>query len=330
MQQGCEVGPAVEAFQLPDRKPYCDAPVPISVVARRNVKRFVLPVLVDRNGHQYTEVVAWRPCRKCAKCQLYRKLHWRKRMQFETDKAERTWFVTLTLSPKARAEMDRTVRPEQFVGEAAELSKARTVVLLIWLRDYLKRLRYTLGAEVNAKLRYVAVTEYHKDGYPHVHLLVHTTSDVKHAMVRKARWGRGFVDAKLCDAGAAAYLSKYLTKSNAAVRASINYGALPQDAAMRSESETEPESDGVAVERPSPRRNRRRKGKAESGDTLPAARARGEVDKAPEGLDLRSAQDAEAMLTELGDQSDGISVAKAVAAEGLPAANDNEPWSGGE
>lgn len=235
-------------------------------------------------------------------------------MKFEIDNNERTWFVTLTLSPKARGEMDRTVKPEQFEGESEELSKARITVLLIWLRDYMKRLRYTVDGLAEARLRFVAITENHKDGYPHVHMLVHTTAVVKHAMIRKAKWGHGFVDAKLCDPGAAAYLSKYLTKSNAAVRASIHYGrATPKRTRDEVTSPAKTSSPRKGNDRPSDERPSLPS--AECGDPEGNSSSRSDVPH-PEGFPcLASAAEAEVLVTAL--EAD-VSLAKASAPEGLP------------
>lgn len=301
---------------LPERKPYCDAPVPIAIPARRSVKRFVLPVLVDREGNLYTEVVAWRPCRSCAKCRLFRKLQWRERMKFEIDKAERTWFVTLTLSPKARAEMDRIVTSG--TGELPDdntLFKDRCAIVFIWVRDYLKRLRYTIDAEATAKLRFVAVSESHANGYPHMHLLVHTSHQVTYEILRKARWGHGYVDARLADAETAGYLSKYLAKQVGGIKASIGYGN-PNTVAKIEDRGEAPNQNGSseAIERPTTKRKLKRgpRGRApvaddsgESGERI-SENDHNVVEKPQNGvLDLLSPGAVERVIEDMTEQVDG-------------------------
>jgi hypothetical protein len=200
-------------------------------------------------------------------------------MVFETQKAERTWFVTLTLSAKARADMDRTVPPGPYEGEPVELRKAREFVLFLWVRDYLKRVRFHFDQSGDgAKLRYFAVTEPHQDGIPHMHMLMHTSSNITKAILRKAKWGHGYVDARLADVEASRYLAKYLTKTGARVRASHLYGKpqaghLPEPANDNFPSSVPNGSTGEAIERhttdqASP--EKAHKGTAESSDTVPA------------------------------------------------------------
>lgn len=100
---------------------------------------------------------------------------------------------------------------------------ARSAELLREVQLYIKRLRK------KARFRYLVVVEAHESGLPHVHFLLHETHDapVRHAAL-KAQWPHGFIDAKLVepsDTRAAAYVSKYLSKSVLArVRASERYG----------------------------------------------------------------------------------------------------------
>lgn len=149
-------------------------------------------------------------------------------MKYEIDTAERTWFVTLTLSAKARADMNRQVAVRMNLDrvhmKAANRQHHQDAVMYEWVRDYLKRCRYHFEAHGGARLRFVAVTEAHKDGTPHMHLLMHTKTMITYRLLRKAKWGHGFVDARLADREAAEYLTKYLTKAGGKVRASQWYG----------------------------------------------------------------------------------------------------------
>jgi len=184
-------------------------------------------------------------CRRCEACLCRRSSMWKHRAIRETMGSVRTWFVTLTLSPAqhermrlmAIAEFDRRGKDprtdsfeclpeaERWAAVHAQISKEITL--------YLKRVRKGSGAP----LRYLLVTEVHKSGLPHFHLLIHEQSCL--APVRKqllkTQWKLGFSDVKRCwdvtdgqfvnDAKTAAYLCKYLSKSVLArVRASIRYG----------------------------------------------------------------------------------------------------------
>lgn len=149
-------------------------------------------------------------------------------MKYEIDNTERTWFVTLTLSAKARADMDRQVRTRMNL-DRVHLKQPRQQyhqdrVMYEWVRDYLKRCRYHFEMHGGARLRFVAVAESHADGTPHMHLLMHTHTMITYRLLRRAKWGHGFVDARLADRQTAEYLTKYLTKAQGRVRASQWYG----------------------------------------------------------------------------------------------------------
>lgn len=176
------------------------------------------------------------PCRRCPSCLYRKRLHWEHRGTMETEAARRTWFVTLTFKPEVRWRMEQEAR--RAVGEEAwkELSQEQRSSALAkqaqsYLTDWLKRVRSQSGAA----LRYLAVSELHKDGMPHCHLLVHECSDVavRHAVLTR-QWSRnGFSNAKLVETGenATAYVTKYLSKDPVTrVRASVGYGHRGQDA----------------------------------------------------------------------------------------------------
>jgi len=173
-------------------------------------------------------------CRKCDNCLAARAAHWRMRADAEYRAACRTWFGTLTLSPenhfrvlgKARLhahsngdDFDAFDPATQFAARHNQISKEITA--------YVKRVRKESGAEI----RILCVTEAHKSGLPHYHMLVHeskATEHVRHKTLND-QWRLGFTNWKLAaDAKSARYVCKYLTKSSMAkVRASLDYGNPP-------------------------------------------------------------------------------------------------------
>lgn len=135
--------------------------------------------------------------------------------------AERTWLVTFTLGPQARAALRvaRAANP-QALGEAPQ-----------HLSRLFDRLRHSHG------VRYLCVREDHKSGEPHWHALIHQGARKLRYRDLRARWGLGFFHAKLVGkrvggGDAASYVAKYATKANQGrVRASRGYGTYPQGAA---------------------------------------------------------------------------------------------------
>lgn len=92
---------------------------------------------------------------------------------------------------------------------------------------YLKRVRKPLAGENPVGLRYLWVTEQHKSGLPHVHMLAHETVGLVSYDRLMGRWAHGHATAKLVKSEGAAskYVAKYMTKdSNVRVRASLHYG----------------------------------------------------------------------------------------------------------
>lgn len=144
----------------------------------------------------------------------------------------RTWLLTLTNNPTRHAHQLALVRRylakqgvdydgldygEQFALRAAEMGKEVT--------KFLKRLRKNSAAP----FRYLAVTEMHQNGAPHVHLLLHeqdVARPLRKDMIQSC-WHDGFSNAKLVkDVRQAVYVCKYLSKTKVArVRASLKYGS---------------------------------------------------------------------------------------------------------
>lgn len=78
-----------------------------------------------------------------------------------------------------------------------------------------------------APFRFLAVFERHKDGFPHLHLLIHEQGQPLTKSAIQAEWRLGFSQCKLVDQGpkAAFYVAKYLGKDAATrIRASVRYG----------------------------------------------------------------------------------------------------------
>ena len=197
------------------RRPWCDTPVPRHVLARGKTRGGL------ENGNPY-HLDIWVPCRKCERCRAYRRMDWRARIGAEIAMSEKNWFVTLTFRPDARKKL--FMEEQNGVWTLREASSRNTIAMRE-VSLYLKRLRAGLSHmdSSQSRLRYVAVTEDHKDGVPHIHMIIHCGADYRKTAVQ-AGWKHGFLTAKLCDADASSYLTKYLTKEVSRVRASLNYG----------------------------------------------------------------------------------------------------------
>lgn len=172
------------------------------------------------------------PCRRCPPCLFRKRLHWTHRGEAETLAARRTWLVTLTFKPEVRAAMEWKARAA--VGDETwrELSlEQRSTKLAAQAQPYVTTWLKRVRSQSGAALRYLSVCELHKDGMPHVHLLVHEVGDmpVRHAVLT-GQWSQnGFSNAKLVETGeehkAADYPAKYLSKNPITrVRASVGYG----------------------------------------------------------------------------------------------------------
>lgn len=170
-------------------------------------------------------------CRECFKCLRHRRLRWYFRARDEIARSPRTWFATLTANPdyqhlwlsQARSHLAR-----QGVDYDALDERDRWGELLRYANKeitlYVKRLR-----KAELVFRYLCVTEQHKSGNPHWHMLIHETDFTR--PVRWAslagKWRAGFGQYKLVehDRKGAGYVAKYLGKSLASrVRASEGYG----------------------------------------------------------------------------------------------------------
>lgn len=215
-----------------DHSGNCMSPVILELHGRpetRMRKRLVLP----KEGKHMTVVMEVR-CRQCENCLKARSAHWRMRILSEADASARTWLGTLTVEPNERVksisrcrlamhkqglDFDALAPDDQFAQIHADLSKEVT--------RYLKRVRKQSGAP----LRYIAVAEAHKSGFPHFHMLVHESDpDQPVRWKHLSIWKLGFSKWNLVpveDRRGLTYCAKYLSKSlNARVRASLHYGQV--------------------------------------------------------------------------------------------------------
>lgn len=182
------------------------------------------------------------PCRKCTRCLYVRASMWRDRIFDEIHRYERTWFVTLTLNPawQQKVFMDEMkIRNssgwldtdfDQQGSEWALRSSGASKLVTNWL----KRVRKPQKGEEAVGLRYVAVTERHKTGLPHLHLLMHEVSGNLTYRRICDRWTHGFADASLVrdPKKAGWYVAKYVTKDSLTrMRSSQHYGKLPNNRA---------------------------------------------------------------------------------------------------
>ena len=203
----------------------CLNPVPVTLHGRPEGET----VITAGNPSRFVEMLV--ACRSCERCLRRRAALWRLRAIAEWRLSARTWLATMTLRPEAymqclslaRRRLDRGgtdydgLSPHEKFCEI-EAEGYRDV------QRWLKRIRKNTGSPI----RYLAVTEAHKSGVPHWHLMLHETDPdrpIRHKLL-SGSWQLGFDDYRLLhDSKAAAYSAKYLSKdARARVRASGSYG----------------------------------------------------------------------------------------------------------
>lgn len=177
-------------------------------------------------------------CRKCGPCLKARAWHWSARIRAELrDSTARSWFGTLTVDPEYRylAKCRAAARAPggnfenasvEFLAIQKEIGKEVT--------KFLKRVRKgNKDYPGPHRFRYCLVTEAHKDGFPHFHIILHELGDQRISWRQlQPEWHFGFSKWNLIrdEVGASLYATKvrrYLSKSMLArVRASIDYGTV--------------------------------------------------------------------------------------------------------
>lgn len=212
----------------------CLEPVHIECVGNEWADRHT----VDPRHTQMLEMTV--KCRSCKNCFWERQMSWQQKSRREYEKASRTWFGTLTMSP--------AVHHKMVARAATRLKKGGTSIEALGsvenfeehcieagkeLTKFFKRLR----KNYSAKIRYLVVIEPHRSGLPHYHLLVHE-QDPKAPLRKKqlvAEWSHmGFSKFLLAKTSKdCAYASKYLAKMKTTrVRASLQYGRSPDGEAV--------------------------------------------------------------------------------------------------
>ncbi len=219
-----------------DWSPYCDNPVRLErrITSRQATEGVKMGNLKLCDRLTSMEVAADVPCRKCAKCLQMRQCQWRDRALQEIITSNRTWWVTLTLSPIHLAGILMAAKSNSL--KDVEIAAYRHV------QRFLKRLRkgrkkplmynglITHHAFPPQEFRYLAVYERgEKSGRSHYHLFLHEIgSRPVHKLTLEETWPSN-VHARLVrseDAPwRASYLTKYATKSfDIRPRASAGYG----------------------------------------------------------------------------------------------------------
>lgn len=206
----------------------CEAPVDVIIEGR--------PYSTHMRGYEYepgkrgilvTELEV--RCRSCNPCLRARARHWAARANVEYGRAPRSWFSTMTVSPEYRQRMLwlAQVRAADVGSDFEALSDNDRFTTLCWgvgreLQRWLKRVR----KQSASRLRYVAVFERHKDGFPHVHAILHETVGGVTERILRNQWSYGHSKHVLARSSAAChYVCKYLAKSKEArIRASLRYG----------------------------------------------------------------------------------------------------------
>lgn len=207
----------------------CENPFVTEVFARPSRPEDGKRVVITRGSEHSLCVELRTRCRKCDNCRRQRAHLWKNRAEWETTLAPRTWFGTLTVRPTEHylAQCAVSAYLEARAIPSGEVTGDRLFRLVAQreateITKMLKRLR-----KAGMVFRYLVVTEAHKSGYPHFHMLLHEVGDpVRYRALEKA-WPLGFSKWRLvADLKEARYLSKYLSKdARSRVRASRAYGS---------------------------------------------------------------------------------------------------------
>lgn len=178
-------------------------------------------------------------CRRCDNCRSKRSWEWRHRMTEELRYAVRSWYGTLTLRPAIQYRV--LVEARQYMRKRGvdfdtlsddEQFRIRARFALKEVTKYIKRFRKAAyGPKGKSPFRWICVTERHKSGLPHFHMLVHEMEmrPIPHRILA-GTWGLGFEKWRLVKLDenpkvVAGYLCKYLTKDfSTRIRCSEKYG----------------------------------------------------------------------------------------------------------
>lgn len=204
----------------------CEKPYITSITgyAERDVK-------FPRGQGPKMELILETRCRQCDRCRRTRQNLWSHRLAAETALWPRTWMGTITCSPEAHFRFLTLARKRYSPnGDFDALDGPHRFRILE--REYwremslmLKRIREDIRPGL---LRHCAVTELHKSGLPHYHVLIHecdVNNPIKYTSL-DGQWPHGFTKWRLVKSiNGATYIGKYLSKAaEARVRASRDYG----------------------------------------------------------------------------------------------------------
>lgn len=194
----------------------CEKPYMVSFASAPPEHTFLEKVQIKDGYVFYLDM--WTPCRKCPKCLDNRRRLWSARMRREYINSNRSWLMTFTINPHYRFIFSCRSGSRDYFASYSEISKELT--------KYFKRLR-----KAGYRFRYCVVAEAHKDGYPHLHALLHEVSAPIPKSRLQAEWIYGFTNCKLVsDEVACKYVSKYLSKdARTRIRASQGYGQSGRD-----------------------------------------------------------------------------------------------------
>lgn len=208
-----------QSFAKKERHP-CSSPYVIHAIG--------LPSMFEAN-HQKLPLEMHARCRKCEQCLAHRRRLWTARAVDEIKASSRTWFGTLTVRPVDRVRI-------QYLAERLKLRASGEAFSSLDPADQYRMLSTELGKSVTkwlklvrktASFRYLLVFEAHKDGFPHMHILVHEQGTPLRKADLEAKWRLGFSHWRLVgeDTRASVYVCKYLAKDALTrVRASQSYG----------------------------------------------------------------------------------------------------------
>lgn len=174
-------------------------------------------------------------CRLCQPCLAYRARKWSGRAGDEVRASTRTWFGTLTYNPHYRTIIQAATHSRLYRSEVdyEQLDPHEQFAELVASTgDYVTRFLKRVRKQSASPLRYIFVSEAHKDGMPHHHCLIHEQDADK--PVRKAllegQWPYGFTQWRLATGPCIAYyVAKYISKdARTRIRASLKYGQAPK------------------------------------------------------------------------------------------------------
>jgi len=162
-------------------------------------------------------------CSKCEPCRAMRAWDWQLRSTGEFTQSKSAWFGTLTFHPVVR----RKIFEAASSLENGSASRRLFVASGRYVTLFLKRLR-----KAHVAVRYLLVSEPHRDGFPHWHAcLFEPPTGIKRLgyEVLNSEWTYGHSSFHaMWDPYCVRYVTKYIHKvPGARVRASIQYGLPP-------------------------------------------------------------------------------------------------------